>query len=69
MGESRLSDRSERWLLFNANSAIFQTYHGDNKLLFNEARDVRDQQSVDIHITPLWHIILIPSQPFFVLTP
>ena len=26
---------SER-LLFNANSAIFQLYHGENKLIFNE---------------------------------
>ena len=26
---------SERWL-FNANSAIFQLYHGENKLIFNE---------------------------------
>jgi hypothetical protein len=24
------------WLLFNANSAIFQLYHGGNKLIFNE---------------------------------
>jgi hypothetical protein len=24
------------WLLFNANSAIFQLYYGENKLLFNE---------------------------------
>jgi hypothetical protein len=24
------------WLLFNANSAIFQPYHGKNKLIFNE---------------------------------
>jgi hypothetical protein len=24
------------WLLFNANSAIFQLYHGDNKLIINE---------------------------------
>jgi len=24
------------YLLFNANSAIFQLYHGDNKLIFNE---------------------------------
>jgi hypothetical protein len=24
------------WLLFNANSAIFQLYHGENKLIFNE---------------------------------
>jgi hypothetical protein len=24
------------WLLFNANSAIFQIYDGENKLIFNE---------------------------------
>jgi hypothetical protein len=24
------------WLLFNANSTIFQLYHGKNKLSFNE---------------------------------
>jgi hypothetical protein len=24
------------WLLFNSNSAIFQLYHGENKLIFNE---------------------------------
>ena len=24
------------WLLFNANSAILQLYHGENKLIFNE---------------------------------
>ena len=24
------------WFLFNANSAIFQLYHGENKLIFNE---------------------------------
>jgi hypothetical protein len=24
------------WLLFNANSAIFQLYHGENMLIFNE---------------------------------
>jgi hypothetical protein len=23
------------WLLFNANSAIFQLYHGENKVIFN----------------------------------
>jgi hypothetical protein len=25
-----------KWLLFNANEAIFQLYHGENKLIFNE---------------------------------
>jgi hypothetical protein len=24
------------WLLFNTNSAIFQLYHGENTLIFNE---------------------------------
>ena len=24
------------WLLFNANLVIFQLYHGENKLIFNE---------------------------------
>ena len=30
--QSRVSE----WLLINANSAIFQLYHGANKLIFNE---------------------------------
>ena len=28
--------RVSEWLLFNANSAIFQLYHGQNKLISNE---------------------------------
>jgi hypothetical protein len=24
-----------KWLLFNVNAAIFQLYHGENKLIFN----------------------------------
>jgi hypothetical protein len=27
------------------------------------------QQSADEHIVPLWHIVLIPSQPVFALSP
>jgi len=27
------------------------------------------QQSADRHVAPLWHIILIPSQPVLVLSP
>ena len=27
---------ASEWLLFNANSAIFQLYHGENNLIFNE---------------------------------
>ena len=30
-----LNNKSE-WLLFNANSAIFHLYHGENNLIFNE---------------------------------
>jgi hypothetical protein len=29
-------NRVSEWLLFNTNSAIFQLYHGENKLIFNE---------------------------------
>ena len=69
-------------LLFNANSAIFQLYYGENKLIFNEARFVLDQhaeldinsasslkqQSAGRHVAPLGHIILIPSQLVFALS-
>jgi hypothetical protein len=27
---------ASEWLLINANSVIFQLYHGENKLIFNE---------------------------------
>ena len=70
-----------KWLLFNANSAIFQLYHGENTLIFNEVCFVLDhhadsdfysasslkQESAGIHVAPLGHIILIPSQPAFAL--
>jgi hypothetical protein len=75
-------------LLFNANSAIFQLYHGENKIIFNGmlmrfASNVLDQhaefdfysasslkqQSAGRHFAPLGHIILIPSQPVFALSP
>jgi hypothetical protein len=71
------------WLLLNTNSAIFQLYYGENKLIFNEARFVLDQhaeldfnsasslkqQSAGRHVAPLGHIILILSQPVFALSP
>ena len=90
------------WLLFNANSAIFQLYHSENKLIFNKMMmrsalystnmlswifivlahwnnslriDISPHsdtlfwfhanQSTDRHVTPLWHIILIPWQPVY----
>jgi len=31
-----LACEMSEWLLFNANSAILQLYHGKNKLIFNE---------------------------------
>jgi hypothetical protein len=46
------------WLLFNANSAIFQLYHDENKLIFN----VMMTRSA-------LYIILIPSQSIFDLSP
>jgi hypothetical protein len=30
------NERGSEWLLFNANSAIVQLYHGENKLIVNE---------------------------------
>ena len=71
------------WLLFNANSAIFQLYHGENRSIFNEIRFVLDQhaeldfhrasslkqQSAGRHVAPLGHIILIPSQSVFAFSP
>ena len=74
--------------MFNANSAIFQLYQGENKLI-NIQRDdgevhfvldqhtkldfynasLLKQQSADRYVAPLGHMILIPSQPVFALSP
>ena len=64
------------WVLFNANLEIFQLYHGENKLIFNEmmmmsALDLYSasslkQQSAGRHVT-FGHIKLILSQPVFAL--
>ena len=62
-------------LIFNANSVIFQIYHGENKWIFDKmmkksALYYRNtptwifrvkQQSADRHVATLEHIILIPS--------
>jgi hypothetical protein len=71
------------WLLYNANSAIFQLYHGKNNFQWgdDEVGFVLDQhpeldfysanslkqQSVDRHVTQLGHIIPIPRHPVFAL--
>jgi hypothetical protein len=71
---------TREWLLFSANSAIFQLYHGENKLIFNEmmmrsaeldlySASSLKQQSMGRHVAPPGHIILIPSQPVFALSP
>jgi hypothetical protein len=73
------------WLLFNAKSEMFQLYHGKNKFIFNEmtrsalyktnmlslifSDSSLKQQSADRHVAPLWHIILILSQPAFAPSP
>ena len=63
-----LSFGVSEWLSLNVNSAIFQLYHGENKLLDQHAQLLK-QQFAGRHVTPLGHIILIPSQPVFVLSP
>ena len=71
---------TREWLLFNANSTIFQLYHGENKLIFNKmmmrsaeldlySASSLKQQSMGRHVAPPGHIILIPSQPVFALSP
>jgi hypothetical protein len=67
-------------VLFNDNSAIFQLYYGENKLIFNEmlmrsaeldfySASSLKQKSADRHVAPLGHIFLIRSQPVFALSP
>ena len=36
LGENPRAVGVSEWLLFNANSAVFQLYHGENKLIFSE---------------------------------
>ena len=71
------------WVLFNANSAIFKLYQVNFQWDDDAIRFVLDQnaeldfysasslkqQSTDRQVAQLGHIILIPSQPVFALTP
>jgi len=73
------------WLLFNANSALFQLYHGEDNFNFqwhdDGVRSALDQHALlDFYsarslkqqfadVGRLWHIILIPSQPVFTRSP
>jgi hypothetical protein len=72
------------WLLFNVNSAVISwrehvNFQWDDdevhfvldqhaELDFYEAISLK-QESTGKHVTPLWHIILIQSQPVFALSP
>jgi hypothetical protein len=53
------------WVIFfNANSEIFQLYHGQNKLIFNEMMmrsAMYYTNTLCRHVAPLGHIILIPT--------
>ena len=60
-----LLEKKKERLLFNANSAISQLYHGE--LDFYSASSLK-QQSAERHVAPLGHIILIPSQPVFAIS-
>jgi hypothetical protein len=42
-------NKLSEWTLFNANSAIFQLYHGESKLIFNEMM-MRSAYSVKIYL-------------------
>jgi hypothetical protein len=41
--------RVSEWLLLNTNSAIFQLYHGENKLIFNETLSWIDMSPTPTH--------------------
>ena len=74
--------RVSELLLFNAKWAIFQLYHGENKLHFNEmmmtnmvswifivlAHWINTQWFVGRHVAPLGHITCIPIQSVYALT-
>jgi hypothetical protein len=59
--------------LFSANSAICLAKSWQEQVNFrrndDEVRFVLDQQSVDRHVTPPGHIIVILSKPVFALSP
>jgi hypothetical protein len=54
---------SEWGLLLNANSAIFQLFHGENKLIFNEMMMRSALYSTNAHQSPLmWVRTMLPTQ-------
>ena len=83
-GEIFINSNSEWVIVVNANSAILSWHEQVNfqwdddevrfvldqhaELDFNSASSLK-QQSADRHVAPLWHIILMTSQPVFALSP
>ena len=64
------------WLLFNTNSAIFQPYDDEVSFVLDQHAEFDlysasslKQESPNRHVVPLGHIILIPSQQVFTLSP
>jgi len=60
--------------MFNVNSAVFQLYHDENKLIFNvmmmsSVLYWNNGPWIDMSVALLGHIIMIPSQPVFALSP
>jgi len=54
-----IAEWKSEWLLFNANSAIFLLYHGENKLIFIEIQTYCNR--IDIHVylyTYAWYIYI-----------
>ena len=74
-----------KWLFFNIKQAIFHLdimervcyiRWGDNDVhivldqhVYLDFIVLTEQQYMDTHVAPLEHIILIPSQPLFALSP
>ena len=64
-------------VFYRVNDCCLKLYHDDEVYFVLEKHAELDiysasqqkQQSVCRHVAPLWHIILIPSQPVFAFTP
>jgi hypothetical protein len=46
------------WLLITANWAIFQLYHGENKLIFNEMMNMRDEGDSESEKYTSWFAVV-----------
>ena len=57
-----------RQVIFWWDDVVFFVLDQHTELDFDTARSLK-QQSADRCVIPIWHIILIPSQSVFALTP